>query len=175
MLSPLASRYGDRAAVSLYHTPDLTGFKKFVLPPRWDETVGLQHMKVYLFDDTLILSGANLSQDYFDQRQDRYVVFRGAGDLADYFARLVACVSDHSYRLAPTSAEGSLELPAGVPDPAKESSAFRTKAGDALNALLEREYAYVTRCALDYLAKILFLVRVRVRISLKSAGTTTRG
>lgn len=43
--------------VSLYHTPDLSGYLKQYLPPKLDETVGVQHMKVYLFDDSLVMSG----------------------------------------------------------------------------------------------------------------------
>ena len=39
-----------------------------VLPQRWNEIVGLQHCKVYIFDDSVIISGANLSSDYFTDR-----------------------------------------------------------------------------------------------------------
>ena len=41
--------------------------------PPLNETVGLQHMKLYLYDDTVLISGANLSEDYFVNRQDRFV------------------------------------------------------------------------------------------------------
>jgi CDP-diacylglycerol--glycerol-3-phosphate 3-phosphatidyltransferase len=44
------------------------------LPVRWNEVVGVQHMKIYVFDDQLILSGANLSNTYFIDRQDRYLM-----------------------------------------------------------------------------------------------------
>ena len=36
-----------------------------------NEVVGVNHLKVYLFDDDVILSGANLSNTYFTNRQDR--------------------------------------------------------------------------------------------------------
>ena len=42
-----------------------------MLPPRVKEVVGVNHLKVYLFDENVILSGANLSNTYFTNRQDR--------------------------------------------------------------------------------------------------------
>lgn len=57
MLTPLLERYMGMVQVSLYHTPDLSGYLKQYLPPKLDETVGVQHMKVYLFDDSLVMSG----------------------------------------------------------------------------------------------------------------------
>jgi len=57
MLLGLVRQFGERVSVALYHTPDLRGLRKIVLPERYNETVGLSHLKVYLFDDTLIMSG----------------------------------------------------------------------------------------------------------------------
>jgi CDP-diacylglycerol--glycerol-3-phosphate 3-phosphatidyltransferase len=57
MLTPLLERYSGTVQVYLYHTPDLSGYLKQYLPPKLDETVGVQHMKVYLSDDSLIMSG----------------------------------------------------------------------------------------------------------------------
>ena len=37
------------------------------------ETLATQHTKIYLADDQLILSGANLETAYFKNRQDRYI------------------------------------------------------------------------------------------------------
>jgi CDP-diacylglycerol--glycerol-3-phosphate 3-phosphatidyltransferase len=43
--------------VSLFHTPKLRGLLRYLLPPRYNELVGLQHMKLYLFDNDVIISG----------------------------------------------------------------------------------------------------------------------
>lgn len=43
-----------------------------ILPRRWNETLGTFHVKGFVMDDDVILSGANLSTDYFRNRQDRY-------------------------------------------------------------------------------------------------------
>ncbi|KAH6942090.1 hypothetical protein HPB50_000665 [Hyalomma asiaticum] len=89
----------SQVQVALYHSPRLRGLIRWLLPARWNETLGLSHLKVYLFDDTLILSGANLSDQYFRNRQDRYVVFRDCPHLSDYFSRVVQTVSSFSLQL----------------------------------------------------------------------------
>lgn len=35
------------------------------------EVLGVHHQKIYLFDDRVVLSGANLSKNYFLNRKDR--------------------------------------------------------------------------------------------------------
>ena len=54
--------FQESCSVSLYHTPSLRGLWKRLMPQRYNETIGLQHCKIYVFDDTFIISGANLSQ-----------------------------------------------------------------------------------------------------------------
>ncbi|XP_054719882.1 CDP-diacylglycerol--glycerol-3-phosphate 3-phosphatidyltransferase, mitochondrial-like isoform X2 [Uloborus diversus] len=98
---PLLKLYHPQMKVSLYHTPKLRGFIKWLLPERWNETIGLSHLKVYLFDDTLLLSGANLSDQYFTNRQDRYIVFHNCKELCNYFDQLVFTVSSFSFNLNP--------------------------------------------------------------------------
>ena len=96
ILGQLKSKACERCRISLYHTPYLRGWLKKVLPSKWNETVGLQHCKVYVFDDSLIISGANLSRDYFTARQDRYLVVDRCPALADYYEGLVDTVSSFS-------------------------------------------------------------------------------
>ena len=66
-----------RCRLSFYQTPQLRGWLQRLLPPKLNEVIGLQHCKVYIFDNSLIMSGANLSQDYFTNRQ----VCKGVKDL----------------------------------------------------------------------------------------------
>lgn len=70
MLMPLVKQT-QNCRLSLYHTPMLRGITKKLAPARYNEIIGLQHMKIYLFDDKVIISGANLSNDYFTNRQVR--------------------------------------------------------------------------------------------------------
>ncbi|CAM9217654.1 unnamed protein product, partial [Lampetra fluviatilis] len=48
---------GVSVRVSLYHTPSLRGLLRLLLPEKLNEAVGLQHMKLYVTDDTVIVSG----------------------------------------------------------------------------------------------------------------------
>lgn len=41
----------------MYHTPNLMGLKKKIVPKRLNEGWGLQHMKLYGIDDEIIISG----------------------------------------------------------------------------------------------------------------------
>jgi CDP-diacylglycerol--glycerol-3-phosphate 3-phosphatidyltransferase len=57
MVQNLVDQFSDRFRLCLYHTPNLRGFLKWVGPERFNEVMGLQHMKVYIFDNSLVISG----------------------------------------------------------------------------------------------------------------------
>nr|CAD7196586.1 unnamed protein product [Timema douglasi] len=99
MLLPLLDKYQKSCQVCLYHTPTLREPLRSLLPQRYNELAGLQHMKLYLFDDSIIISGANLSKDYFTNRQDRYVLIEDCKPLADFYDALVSRVCDFSLHL----------------------------------------------------------------------------
>ncbi|KYO41014.1 CDP-diacylglycerol--glycerol-3-phosphate 3-phosphatidyltransferase, mitochondrial isoform B [Alligator mississippiensis] len=99
MLLPLLRRFPEQVRVSLFHTPNLRGLLRLLIPERFNETIGLQHIKVYLFDDNVILSGANLSDSYFTNRQDRYILLRDSPEIADFFTELVNAIGDVSLQL----------------------------------------------------------------------------
>jgi CDP-diacylglycerol--glycerol-3-phosphate 3-phosphatidyltransferase len=90
----------------MYHTPNLTGLRKKYIPKRINEGWGLQHMKLYGVDDEIIMSGANLSSDYFSNRQDRYHLFHSK-ELTDYFAQIHSGVASLSFDLQPSNAPES--------------------------------------------------------------------
>jgi CDP-diacylglycerol--glycerol-3-phosphate 3-phosphatidyltransferase len=75
-------------------------FARFILPrlpPRYNELLTTFHLKAYAFDDTLIMTGANLSGDYFTTRQDRYWVVRDAPLAALYHDMIdILCDASHS-------------------------------------------------------------------------------
>eukprot|EP00055_Hartaetosiga_balthica_P007589 m.26327 g.26327 ORF g.26327 m.26327 type:complete len:487 (+) comp5847_c0_seq1:2-1462(+) len=103
-----------------YQTPDMTPILKRVLKPPFNETVGLQHTKIFVFDDTLLLTGANLSEDYFAQRQDRYIIIKDQM-AANWYAGVVKLFSSISHGLDKT---GKLLQPKSHPNNRKE---FQTK------------------------------------------------
>lgn len=129
MLASLIRDFGtDRVEICMYHTPNLTGIRKAILPKRINEGWGLQHMKLYGMDDEIIMSGANLSDDYFTNRQDRYHVFKSKA-VTDYFANVYRTVADLSYRVTvdDTNPNGfTLTWPSTniQPEPLKDPKAY---------------------------------------------------
>lgn len=57
MVQSLVNKFNGRFQLCLYHTPNLRGLLKWVGPERFNEVMGLQHMKVYIFDNSLVISG----------------------------------------------------------------------------------------------------------------------
>lgn len=57
LVASLCAAFPGRVELRLYHTPQLTGWRKKLVPRRFDEGWGLQHIKTYGFDDDVILSG----------------------------------------------------------------------------------------------------------------------
>ncbi|GAA5981145.1 hypothetical protein JCM11641_003126 [Rhodosporidiobolus odoratus] len=96
LLASLHAAFPQQVELRLFHTPELSGWQRQVVPKRFNEGWGLQHMKVYGVDDEVILSGANLSHDYFTNRTDRYILFRHA-PLAEYFSSLLSLFTRYSY------------------------------------------------------------------------------
>ncbi|EZA62629.1 CDP-diacylglycerol--glycerol-3-phosphate 3-phosphatidyltransferase, mitochondrial isoform X2 [Ooceraea biroi] len=139
MLEPLLKdKYGDRCKVFLYHTPKLRGVMKATMPERFNELVGLQHMKLYMIDDDLIISGANLSNDYFTNRQDRYFVIEDCQELCDFYNKLVEKVAEFSFLLQP---DGNTSLnPAVDCHPYKGSrKIFTQEAASRIQTLFQSE------------------------------------
>ena len=58
LLASLVVEFGpERVEVRMFHTPNLVGIKKKAVPRRINEGWGLQHIKLYGFDDELLMSG----------------------------------------------------------------------------------------------------------------------
>ncbi|KAJ2345154.1 CDP-diacylglycerol--glycerol-3-phosphate 3-phosphatidyltransferase [Coemansia erecta] len=140
LLAPLVRRFGaERVQVCMYHTPALSGLSKQAWPQRYNETFGLQHIKAYIFDDDVIISGANLSRDYFTNRQDRYMRISDR-QFTGYFAGLVATIGKFSFRVhaGDRDARYRLEMASGVADPTREPRAFVREANELMARFLEQ-------------------------------------
>jgi CDP-diacylglycerol--glycerol-3-phosphate 3-phosphatidyltransferase len=106
LLLPLVEESPEHMHVSFYLTPALQGranWRRLVVPPRWNEIFGLSHLKVCLFDDNVLVTGANLSTSYFTNRADRYILIEGHPRLANYFDDLLKVISSFSSTLIPGS------------------------------------------------------------------------
>jgi CDP-diacylglycerol--glycerol-3-phosphate 3-phosphatidyltransferase len=143
LLAPLITNHGSRVKIAMFHTPNLKGWKKKYIPRRLNEGWGLQHMKLYGFDDEIMLSGANLSDDYFTNRLDRYHLF-SSKKLADYYAKIHDAICELSYDLqpAPELSEGYvLDSPInrGIPDPVWHTKRYKMYAKQLLEPLIHKK------------------------------------
>lgn len=140
LLAPLVTEFGSgRVEIRMYHTPNLTGMKKKYIPNRINEGWGLQHMKLYGVDDEIIMSGANLSLDYFTNRQDRYHLF-SSSKVTDHFWNIHQGVSSFSFLVKPSDEPAGFTLTwpesNSTPSPLKNPQSFIKKATAVLNPLL---------------------------------------
>ncbi|KAH8816677.1 CDP-diacylglycerol-glycerol-3-phosphate 3-phosphatidyltransferase [Xylogone sp. PMI_703] len=103
LLASLISDFGpDRVGVRLFQNPAFRGTVwQRLLPRRFREVWGLTHMKMYGADDRVIISGANLSRDYFTNRQDRYYTIN-CPHLSDYLFSIQKIIGSLSYCLLPS-------------------------------------------------------------------------
>ena len=93
-------------------------------------------MEIFNFRDQIYFFRANLSRDYFMNRQDRYILFKDCPNLADFFADIVNATLSHSFTLA---VDGSTIHPSALPfDPLssrKTAKAFKLSLGKAIGQL----------------------------------------
>lgn len=141
LLAPLVTEFGaDRVEIRMYHTPNLTGLRKKYIPKRINEGWGLQHMKLYGVDDEIILSGANLSNDYFTNRQDRYHLF-SSNEVTDYFWNLYQGVTSLSFLVQPTKDDPAgfrLQWPTtnSAPSPLDQPAEYISNATTLISGLI---------------------------------------
>ncbi len=94
--APLARAFPGRVEVYLHEMPQLAGWAKG-LPSPLDECVAVFHFKALVADGEAILTGANLSDEYFHCRQCRAIVVRDVG-FTDMLHRIVETTARHSRR-----------------------------------------------------------------------------
>ncbi|KAF8607588.1 hypothetical protein BDV93DRAFT_435284 [Ceratobasidium sp. AG-I] len=107
-LLPVLEAYPERVHINMFRSPKLHGIIRHLVPRRFDEGWGTWHAKVYLVDNEVLLSGANLSSSYFTNRQDRYVHINNAPPFTSYLVQLLQIFSEYSsvLRAAPESSLG---------------------------------------------------------------------
>jgi CDP-diacylglycerol---glycerol-3-phosphate 3-phosphatidyltransferase len=105
----LRARDHDRADVFLFQV--LCPWQKWCLPNPLDEIFGVFHIKCYIIDNDIILTGANLSEEYFSDRADRYLWLTSTdadddGSLVNCYADMVKalCQSAERYEATPEDA-----------------------------------------------------------------------
>lgn len=130
LLLPLIEEFPRQIELNLYRVPQLEGWKR-MLPSPWNEIFGVSHSKVYAVDNKVIISGANLSEEYFSNRQDRYIQINDIleHNLAHFYHNLVDLISTFSLRVM-TEPTGQYRLLKQAKQ-SKESS-FQTRLNDLM-------------------------------------------
>ncbi|OII72496.1 silencer-associated factor [Cryptosporidium ubiquitum] len=72
------------------------------------EVLGVYHIKIFLADDDIIITSANLNSEYLLNKQDRYIMIKGAKKICDYFEQSLDLISEYSHRVLP---EGKILQP----------------------------------------------------------------
>lgn len=90
-------------SIHLYQMPQYQSWLRNSL----NEILGVYHIKFFLFDDEVILSGANLNGEYFRDRQDRYISVKD-DVFVNWFIRLKETLTPFCYRV---NADMSLHAP----------------------------------------------------------------
>eukprot|EP00306_Pavlova_sp_CCMP459_P002848 CAMPEP_0185181408 /NCGR_PEP_ID=MMETSP1139-20130426/32997_1 /TAXON_ID=298111 /ORGANISM="Pavlova sp., Strain CCMP459" /LENGTH=453 /DNA_ID=CAMNT_0027747243 /DNA_START=30 /DNA_END=1388 /DNA_ORIENTATION=- len=87
---------GEGVGVHLFHPPAVADIVA-QLPPRFNEILAVQHVKAFVFDNDVLITGANMSSDYFTNRHDRYVLISGEPQVADFFDDLLKVLGACSF------------------------------------------------------------------------------
>ncbi|GET86015.1 phosphatidylglycerophosphate synthase-like protein [Leishmania tarentolae] len=108
-----AASTGVRVRLFLYQNP--SKWNRFFAPlGRAKEALGVQHTKIFVFDQRhTILTGANLSDDYFATRMDRYMIVEDNTLVARWFTQLVRTVNRMSHPVV-CRREFVEQLPGGI-------------------------------------------------------------
>lgn len=91
-------------------------------------------MHHWAYIDHLLHNRANLSTDYFTNRQDRYILFHDP-KLTYYYQDLLKTVGSFSYQL---THDVQLTLPNSTADPVRQSSLFKQQARERLLAFINK-------------------------------------
>lgn len=97
--------------VSLYHHPHPSSSRLSGMG-RVSEALGVQHAKVFSTDTRhTIITGANLSDDYFTKRMDRYLVVRENRYVGHWFSEVVKSIASASHPVDTLEHWGKKHLP----------------------------------------------------------------
>ena len=86
------------------------------------EVFGVHHIKAHVFDNNVLITGANLSEDYFTNRQDRWYIIRESPHVANYFDDLLDTLTNWSFQI---THESTTEMQKHYPDPMSNPSKFK--------------------------------------------------
>lgn len=144
-LAELVDEFGpERFKLLLYQMPQLRGLPSKWLPSQLCEVLGVYHCKFSLFDGSVLLTGANLSEEYFVDRQDRYLFFprqadtdnTGRASVASFLLAFANTVEPHCHRVLSGS---KIRLPDEGTATSSSETALRKLRVELESLVLEKE------------------------------------
>ncbi len=57
LIQPLAIKYPSRCSIFMYTSKQMQGVRGKIVPSRFKEVFGVSHIKLYIFDNDILLSG----------------------------------------------------------------------------------------------------------------------
>ena len=117
LLAPLKQNFppNNNVTVSFFRPPYVPLGLGSV--PTLNEIFGVQHTKICVFDDHVLLTGANMSENYFTERQDRCVVITNCPELADYCDDFLSTVAEVGVQM---DERGQMKVARHAPDCTKD-------------------------------------------------------
>ena len=90
--------YSRNIKLAFFVNPKITALHSY-LPGIFSEISGVLHSKLLIFDNHTMITGANLSHNYFTNRQDRYYIVQECEPFADYCEDYInACKKKEFYK-----------------------------------------------------------------------------
>jgi CDP-diacylglycerol--glycerol-3-phosphate 3-phosphatidyltransferase len=101
LLTGLLGKFPGRIQVLLYEMPQLRSLPFSLLPVQLKEVAAVYHCKFMICDKKVILTGSNLSEEYFVTRQDRYWLIedRSKNGMLSFLSKFVDIVSKDCHSL----------------------------------------------------------------------------
>jgi len=123
ILKPIkVDNFNKPVRVGFFHMPDTGLLKGKYSASPLREVFGVHHIKAHVFDDNVLITGANLSEDYFTDRQDRFFVIQDCEPLANYFDDLISGLTDCSFNM---DDDGELHVLPSYPIPYQNPKKFK--------------------------------------------------
>lgn len=141
LMSQLKMKHFQRnVRMSLWHNPDTGYLKGRGSNGPLREIWGVHHIKAHVFDNHVMLTGANLSEDYFTDRQDRCMIIQDCEPLADYFDDLISVLGDLSFTL---DESGDLKMLPHYAEPYKDAKKYKNQMSHHLRFFRFSNRSYV--------------------------------
>lgn len=94
-----SSPHPENLKFSFFNHSKIWDILSFLGSTGFCEVFGTLHTKIVLFDNSILLTGANFEQKYFTTRKDRYVVLNDVKEFADYLQDFVDIFLDLGHKV----------------------------------------------------------------------------